>query len=233
MNPRAFLRGIVVIASFVLLGFLFKGTEWGGSFNEAWIDAEVRGRGLAGEFLFVAVGSLLTGIGVPRQLVSFLGGYAFGFVAGTGLAWVASVVGCIGAFWYARLLGRSVIAARFPGKVRKVDAFLSDHPFSMTLLIRLLPVGNNLLTNLTAAVTSVRALPFVVGSALGYLPQTGVFALAGSGVNLDPALRIGLSIALFVISGVLGVALYRRYRHGRTFDEALDHEVLADEETVR
>ena len=95
----------------------------------------------------------------------------------------------------------------------------------MTLLIRLLPIGNNLATNLAAGVTSVRALPFILGSLIGYIPQTLVFALVGSGVNVDPALRIGLAVLLFLVSGVIGVWLYRKYRHGHTLGAEVDAEL--------
>ena len=69
-------------------------------------DAEVRGQGALGEGLFVAVAALLVAVGLPRQMVSFLGGYAFGFLAGTVLALAATASGCVLAFGYARLLGR-------------------------------------------------------------------------------------------------------------------------------
>jgi len=48
------------------------------------------------------------------------------------------------------------------------------------------------------------------------------FGLAGSGVNIEPVLRIGLAAALLAVSGAIGLALYRRYRHGKTIDENLD-----------
>jgi len=95
----------------------------------------------------------------------------------------------------------------------------------MTLLIRFLPFGSNLVTNLAAGVSRVPAFPFFAGSAIGYLPQTVVFALLGSGVAVDPELRFGLSAVLFAASGAVGVYLYRRFRHGRTFDENLDREL--------
>lgn len=97
----------------------------------------------------------------------------------------------------------------------------------MTLLIRLLPVGNNLLTNLAAGISSIRPTAFFSGSYLGYLPQTLVFALVGSGVNISQPLKIGLAAALFVVSGLLGVYLYRHHRHGLSIDDEVDAEIDA------
>lgn len=117
------------------------------------------------------------------------------------------------------------MAQRFPARVRRIDDFLSDNPLAMTLLIRFLPVGSNLATNLAAGVSRVPAVPFIAGSAVGYVPQTLVFALVGSGISLDPGFRIMVSALLFLLSGTLGVYLYRRHRHGKTFDEEVEREI--------
>jgi uncharacterized membrane protein YdjX (TVP38/TMEM64 family) len=180
----------------------------------------------------VVIGAVMTAMGLPRQAISFLGGYAFGFGLGTTLSLLASLVGCVLAFSYARLLGRSVVQARFPDRIRRLDSFLHDNPLSMALLLRLLPVGSNALTNLAAGVSGVRAIPFFIGSLIGYVPQTVIFTLLGSGIHLNPEIRIGASIVLFVMSGALGLYLFRRYRKSRALDadmaEALETDSAAD-----
>ena len=212
---KPYLRGLVLIAGFVALGYLIKISGLDQLVNEGWIDREIRGRGLTGEIIFLAVGAGLTAIGFPRQAVSFLGGYAFGMGEGTALALAASVLGCILAFGCARVLGREAVRKRFGERIRRLDAFLHENPFSMALLMRLLPVGSNFLINLAAGVSGVRGVHFVAGSTLGYLPQTVVFALLGSGIHLEPGLRIGASVALFIVSGMLGVYLFRCFRTRR------------------
>lgn len=195
--------------------------------DQGWVDREVRGKGLAGELLFIGVGLLATAVGFPRQIIAFMGGYAFGFFTGTLLGVLATLLGCAATFLYARLFGRGLIAHRLAGRIARLDSFVRDNPFTMTLLIRLLPVGSNVFTNLAAGVSSVAALPFLLGSALGFVPQTAVFALVGSGVSVDPVWRISLGVVLFVVSGVLGVYLYRTLRHGKIYDEELERK-LAD-----
>jgi uncharacterized membrane protein YdjX (TVP38/TMEM64 family) len=227
MSTKVVVRSLALFVSLVLLGIVFKATSLGTFFTEQWIDDVVRDHGIEGELIFLAVGALLTAIGLPRQLVAFLGGYGFGFIWGTLLATSAAAIGCVIAFFYSRLLGRDLVQHRFAERIRHVDDFLHDNPFTMTLLIRFLPLGSNLLTNLAAGVSSVRATPFIAGSAVGYLPQMIVFALVGSGITLDPEFRISVSIVLFVVSGVLGVHLYRKYRHGKSLDDAVDRELDA------
>lgn len=225
MNPRAVIKGVVLLLVLASAGYLLKQSDLGTMLDEQWLDAHIRGAGTAGRFLFVAMAGLLAAIGFPRQAVSFAGGYTFGLVEGTALALCATIFGCIVAFSFARFFGRELVAGRFPDRVQRIDAFLSDYPFSMALLIRLLPVGSNLLTNLTAGVSSAPAIPFVAGSALGFIPQTFIFSLAGTGVSIDPAMRIGLSISLFLVSAVLGIYLYRKFRRGRSAGEEIDRAI--------
>lgn len=224
VNPRVVLRGIVLIASLVIIGLFVRASGIESLLDESWIDNQVRGRGIYGELLFVAVGAVATAVGFPRQVVSFLGGYAFGAAWGTALAVAATVGGCVAAFTYARLLGRNLVAHRYPQRIQRVDLFLRDNPLLMALVVRAMPVGNNLLTTLIAGVTSVRALPFFVGSAIGYIPQNAAFALAGSGVHLDPVVRITMAVVLLVASSALGIYLYRRYRRGRVLDDAMEED---------
>ena len=208
---RALLRGGALLLSLLAIGFAVKESGLTTAFSTDWIDSQVRGRGLAGEALFVAAAALFATFGLPRQIISFLGGYAFGVAIGTALALLATVIGCIVTFTYARLLGRAVVLARAPARIRRIDAFLAQSPFAMALVIRLLPVGSNFLTNLAAGVSAIGGLGFVLGSALGYLPQTIIFALVGSGVSVASELQIAISVGLFAVSAGVGGHLYRRY----------------------
>jgi uncharacterized membrane protein YdjX (TVP38/TMEM64 family) len=219
LDPRILLRGLVLIATLVAVGVLLELVGIKSMFDSHWVDAEIRGKGLWGEALFLLVGAGFTALGLPRQMVAFLGGYAFGLGIGTGLALVATLVGAYVTFQYARFMGRDVLARRFPGKIKKIDDFLSGSPMSMALALRLSPFSSNMVSNVAAGVSGVKPLPFFVGSALGYLPQTVVFALLGGGMSLDPVLNTALSVVLFVASTGLGLWMWRRYRKSRGLPE--------------
>jgi len=222
VTAKAIIRGVVLILAFAAVGLLVKQSDLGAMLDAQWLDIHILGEGLTGRTLFVLLAGLLAGLGFPRQAISFAGGYAFGLMEGATLALCGTVLGCIGSFGFARYFGRELFAENFFDRVRKVDGFLSEHPFNMALLIRLLPVGSNLVTNLTAGVSSTPAVPFIAGSALGFIPQTFIFALTGTGVGVDPALRIGLSVVLFLVSAALGIYLYRRFRHGLSAGDEID-----------
>ncbi len=211
MNPRTLLRTLALSALLVAVGVLLATTRFGAAFDAQWVDAQVRGRGIAGELLFTAVGTLGMAVGLPRQLFAFLGGYAFGFVYGGLLGLVATMLGSILPFYFARCFGRGFATTRLAHRVQALDRFLRDHPFSLTLLIRLLPVGNNLVTNLAAGIARVNAGPYFAASALGFVPQNAVFTLIGSGIGLSPDAHVRIGVVLLVASGALGLWLYRRH----------------------
>jgi uncharacterized membrane protein YdjX (TVP38/TMEM64 family) len=185
-----------------------------------WVDRYVRDDGLAGEALFVLIAAAATAVGVPRQAAAFLGGYGFGTAMGVVLALAGQVLGCAAAFFWARLVARGWaerrLAGRFGHRLRPVRDALMGSPFGATVAIRLLPVGNNLALNLLAGMGGIPALPFLAGSAVGYLPQTLVFALLGKGVRVDGAWQLGLSGLLLAVSVGIGLWLLRRHRAGRS-----------------
>ena len=212
----------LLAAGLLAAGALLR--ELGGVPGTAWVDASIRDEGLWGELAFVLVGAAITAAGVPRQTVAFLGGYAFGAVLGGALALVAQLLGCAASYGWARLLGREWaerrMAGRFGHRLRPLRDALTANPFGATLALRLLPVGNNLALNLLAGMAGLRAVPFLLGSALGYLPQTVVFALLGKGIRVEGAWQLGLAAVLLLVSTGIGLWLLRRHQAARALEGA-------------
>ncbi|MGE4280579.1 MAG: TVP38/TMEM64 family protein [Magnetospirillum sp.] len=221
LDPKVLFRGLVMILTLAGVGYLLEGVGLRSMFDSTWIDHEIRGQGLLGEALFLLVGAGVVALGLPRQAVCFLGGYAFGFVFGTVLALLATLLGSVTVFYYARFMGRQFLLRRFPGQTKRLDEMLAGNPMVAALILRLFPLSNGLAVNIGAGVSGVRAIPFFAGSLLGYLPQTLVFTLLGGGMELAPVTNTILSAGLFVVSSVLGFWLWRRYRvrHGMSVDE--------------
>jgi uncharacterized membrane protein YdjX (TVP38/TMEM64 family) len=165
-----------------------------------------------GRFGFVAAGALACAVGAPRQAVAYAGGWGFAFPLGLALAMAAQVLGCVLDFAWARALARGWARRRMGARMRRLDGFLAAHPFAATLMLRLLPVGNNLALNLLAGASACPPTRFLAASALGYLPQTIVFVLLGSGTQLERAQELALGLALFGLSALLGLYLLRRFR---------------------
>ena len=214
----AVLGGAVYVSRAVGLGDMLSDTQW---FND-----HVLGNGPLSVIIFLAVSTVFTAVGLPRQLIGFLGGFAFGIFGGTVLSTVGSGLGCALAALYARMGGRDLVERKLGKRVHKVNRFLQHEPFNTALAIRLFPLGSNLIVNLAAGVSSIPLMPFVLGSCLGYIPQNFIFALFGAGMNRESTtgvvLSVGMSVALFVVSGWLGVRVYRRYRRQAEVPEEMD-----------
>lgn len=184
--------------------------------NPEVFAASFVGQGGSGQALFVLLVVGLCAAGMPRQIAAFGAGYAFGLWPGIPLVLAGLVGACAVDFLWARLVARDWarrrILHRLGGRLAKLDAFLAANPFTAVLVVRLLPVGSNVGFSLLAGVSAIGAVPFLAASALGYIPQTLIFALLGSGIGVADWLRIGLGIALFLASILLGALLLRRYR---------------------
>ncbi|MGX9962203.1 TVP38/TMEM64 family protein [Roseomonas sp. F4] len=218
---RSIAKLLLLAAGLLAAGALLR--QMGGVPGTGWIDREIRGEGLWGELIFVLAGAALTAAGVPRQSIAFLGGYGFGALLGTALGLLAQLLGCAATYYWARLLGRGWaerrMAGRFGHRLRPLRDTLRAQPFAATLALRLLPVGNNLALNLLGGMAGLAAGPFLAGSALGYLPQTVVFALLGKGIRVEGAWQLGLAAALLAVSFGLGLWLLRRHRAARALDD--------------
>ncbi|MDR1686859.1 MAG: VTT domain-containing protein [Desulfovibrio sp.] len=206
---RSLLKAAVFFLTLVGAMVLVRIFDLHGVLDPAWADARLRSE-TQGAFLYTALVMLLSPLGVPRQALAALGGYAFGAFQGTILACAGLVGGCAAGFFYARLLARSMVRRKLGKRIHRLDAFLSRNPFAMAAAVRCFPLGNNALTNMAAGLTSIPPLPFFAGSALGYLPQTVTFALLGSGIRVDPLWNAALAALLFTVAAVVGIVVYKR-----------------------
>jgi len=93
-----------------------------------------------------------------------------------------------------------------------IEEFVSHDAFGRILVLRLQPLGTNLVTNLCAGVSGIKPLLFFAGSALGYVPQMLVFALAGSGLRIGSTTQLFVSAGLLMLSVLLGWYLYHRHQ---------------------
>lgn len=170
-----------------------------------------------GAVMLVLAGAALCALGAPRQAVAFAGGFVFGPWQGGALALLAQGLGCAADYAAARLIsskqaGSAIPAGRVGDAALRIGAVVRGNPFAATLTLRLLPAGNNLLLNLAAGAAGIPAGAFISASILGYVPQTLIFALLGSGTQLGQTTQALVAIGLFAASLLLGFWLLQRQR---------------------
>ncbi|MGY0591803.1 MAG: TVP38/TMEM64 family protein, partial [Paraglaciecola chathamensis] len=113
----------------------------------------------------------------------------------------------------ARFLLKPVVRRRYASRIHSINRFVEDSPVTKTIIIRLLPLGSNFLTNLMAGVTNVKARHFILGSGIGYIPQMALFALMGKGIVVMSIWKVALSVVMLGICVGLSILLYKKYKH--------------------
>lgn len=204
---------VLVLLCLAALAYLLSGSElWQHMADKNWVANYTAQNGTAGIIAIMLFGALFTGLGGPRQLVSFTFGFVFGSIYGVGLSIISTLTGAIICYLLAQLLLRNTLQKRFAKRYASFQRFIGNQPFLKVLIVRMFPLGSNLLTNLLSGVASVPFGAFVAASLLGYLPQTIIFALAGSGIGSANQWQLITSIALGLISMLLTHYLYQRYK---------------------
>lgn len=214
---KAIFKGLVMVAGLGVAVYFARSMGLGDMLkNTQWFNDHVLGTGPLSIVIFLAVGMVFTAAGLPRQLIGFMGGFAFGVVSGTVLSTLGTGLGCALAAGYSRWGGRELIARKLGHRLNRLDGFLRHKPFRTALAIRFFPLGSNFLTNLAAGISSIPLTSFILGSTIGYIPQNFIFALFGAGMKKESttgvALSVSMGIVLFVVSIWIGMAVYRSYR---------------------
>lgn len=196
------LLGIIVVVA-VLPDDWIPVRQWGASLESA---------GISGVALFLLVSTVATSVGLPRQLVAFTGGLAYGLYPGLFLSWLAALSGCHLTVQVSRHVFRRHIESRYPAIIAKLTRLLQHDTFLKVLILRLQPLGTNLLTNLCIGFTDISYRTFLLASGVGYVPQMMVFALLGAGVRVGDATQSLVSGLLILVSIVLAIGVYVQHR---------------------
>jgi len=202
----ALLRAAAMVAVLLAAGYVLR------RFGTGWLKAVPADA--AGAAALVVVGGLMTAAGLPRQVLAFSAGTVFGAAGGVWWALLGQMLGCALGFFAARTVAGDWARRRLTGRWRRLDGFILAQPFTATLTLRLLPVSSNVAVNLLAGVAGVPPVPFLGATLLGYLPQTVIFALLGSGMQVGRPVQVGAGLALFVASAALGLVMWQRGRRG-------------------
>ncbi|HMK50677.1 MAG TPA: VTT domain-containing protein [Thermodesulfovibrionales bacterium] len=158
--------------------------------------------------VFLAGGAVVIAMGVPRTIISILGGVVFGFLFGTILATAAAFAGSVVVIWLTRVLGHPLFHQKIGHRLKAIEGHLRDNGFVLVLILRQLPLPS-MLINVLIGLSSIKTSAYVLGSVIGLVPEAAVFALFGSSVRDDFALRISLA-SLCLVLLIIGIRIYFR-----------------------
>jgi uncharacterized membrane protein YdjX (TVP38/TMEM64 family) len=115
--------------------------------------------------------------------LTLAGGFLFGAAGGTALTVIGATIGATLIFLFARRLFGPDALDRLGPKARALGEGIRRNAASYLLVLRLVPLFPFFLVNLVPAFVGVRLPVYVATTALGILPGTAVFSLAGAGLG--------------------------------------------------
>jgi len=162
---------------------------------------------------FVAVFALGTLAFVPKPVLNAAAGALFGFNQGLLLAVAGTTLGAAAAFGLGRSLGRDALRPLLRAKaLAALDRRLTRQGFRSVLLLRLLPGVPFAAANFGAAFSGVRLAPYTTATAIGVLPGTAVYVVAGASATSPGSPSFLLSAGLLAVMGLLSIAALARGR---------------------
>lgn len=192
MKKRYLLLAIIVLSIVLLLVLRF--TEPGQELSTERIFSErdrllryVENHFLTGILLFIIAYISIVALSIPGATVmSILGGFLFGPVAGTLAINIGASSGALILFLLARFFFGQAIQQRYEQHLEKFNREFKHNGISYLLSIRLIPIFPFFLINLLAGFTRVKPLSFLWTTMLGILPGSFVYAYLGhTGATID------------------------------------------------
>lgn len=213
----AFRAGVIATVAAIMAGiwWLLQGLGLPMSFSPSGIAEWFNSQGNLGPLLLLLLMILAVVVGpLPTLPVTAAAGLAFGLFPGALLAIGGAMTGAMIAFTLARLLGRNALRARLP-KNPLFGIEGSQRLLFLTVLVtRLVPIFSFALVSYAAGVTAITPGRFALGTTLGMLPMTLVFASLGQTFELHPLLSITAAVVMLTVMTLLPWYLSRR-RHSR------------------
>lgn len=180
--------------------------------NHAALARAVRENPALTATAFLAVYAAAVAISLPGGVfLTLTGGLLFGALWGTVLSVIGATVGAVLLFLAARHALADLLARKAGPVLDKVRPGLERDGLSYLLVLRLVPLFPFWLVNLAPALVGMRLGPCALGTFLGIIPATAVFAGIGAGLGEILAAGgrpdLGVILAPGVLLPLLGLAL--------------------------
>jgi uncharacterized membrane protein YdjX (TVP38/TMEM64 family) len=177
----------------------------------ASLGPQLRGHGWAAGPAFAVLTAVLVVLGMPRLALCAFAGLAFGFLRGLLWAEAGTLLGACATFCFVRWAGRDTIMRKWPALERCAER-LGRNGWATVLLARIMPV-NTLLADAALALTPVTRCQFLLGTAVGLLPEAVPVTLIGAGIGQKALLQSAVCVligAVLLGTGGLLVMKWRR-----------------------
>ena len=142
------------------------------------------------------------------SLLTFVGGFLFGVVAGTVYTVVGATIGSVMLFLLVRYVIVDYVQQRYARKLERFNNELKHNGFFYLLSVRLFAIVPFFIINICAGLTPATVMQFIVTTAVGILPASVVFSYAGQQIMYVDTMHDIISwpvIISFVLLGLLAL----------------------------
>jgi uncharacterized membrane protein YdjX (TVP38/TMEM64 family) len=186
---------VAIVASFFIYSTLAYGSPL--AFDRTLRDLVGLLESPLGPLVFVVVYALRPLAFFSATVLTLLGGAIWGPFLGILMTIIAANISASVAFLLGRLLGQDVIdESESGGVLSNYAGRLRRNAFQTILIMRLIYLPYDLV-NYLSGFLRVDYRPFILATALGSLPGTVTFVLAGASVNLAQVFEGGIDASVF------------------------------------
>jgi uncharacterized membrane protein YdjX (TVP38/TMEM64 family) len=134
--------------------------------------------------VFILLYALSTALSLPGgALLTVTAGFLFGIGLGTATTVVGATLGAVAIFLAARTGLRDVLAAKAGPMLQRMEAGFRENALSYLLVLRLIPIFPFFVVNIVPALLGVPLRTYAIGTLVGIIPGTFVFASIGAGLG--------------------------------------------------
>ena len=168
----------------------------------------LREMGWMAPVVFTAAVAALVAVGIPRLLLCPVAGMAFGFWWGLLWTQIGTILGSYATFLFVQWGGRDFVLRKWPRLERVANAVDRQGTLAV-LLVRQLPLGGFYI-NILLGLTRLRHVPFLIGTAIGILPEAVPMTLLGAGV-IQQSFEATLAYILTAGAAIIAAAFLARW----------------------
>ena len=164
---------------------------------------KIRGLGAYGPIIFIAISAVLIACGVPRLVFCPIAGLAFGFIPGLVYGTVGTLMAYYAFFAAFRLGGREFARKIWEKKkFQKAEEIIKKGGIQSVILVRQMPL-HGMAINILLSLSPVKNHDFIIGTAIGILPQAIPLTLLGDGRDGGTLFKITACISIALIAGAV------------------------------
>ena len=143
--------------------------------------------------------------------ITIAAGFMFGPYLGTVYAVVGATMGAVAVFLVAEYLLARFLTVKAGPAIKHFKVGFRENELSYMLILRLVPLFPFWLVNIVPALCGVSLRTYTIGTLIGIIPGTFVYALvgAGAGAVLDAGedLSVGLIFEIQFLAPIIGLAV--------------------------